>query len=190
MNTKTKLRLLALATAAIIPALGAGPAMASTLNGVLHIGAGSYIRMQLPSGGYFANPYSKDNNKTYTLIRSSKTGGITSGRAQKAPSPAFDSHGNSLATSIIEPTSFTGIDFGAITTVAPTFTLSGTKLTVSLRHLYAEWNKQSFLQGAIATGTYNAKNHSYVLNWHTIVKGGAFDGYTGWWHLQGTFSPS
>ena len=48
-----------------------GPALAAQeLHGVFHIGSGSYIRMGLPNGGFFANPYSKDSNKTYTLISS------------------------------------------------------------------------------------------------------------------------
>lgn len=192
MTTRFTLRTLAatlLAGATVLATSGSALA-AQQLNGVLHIGAGSYIRMGQPDGKFFPNQYSRDKNKTYTLIQSAPGGGLRSGVAQGAPSPAFDSHGDSLASAIIAPTNFTGIRFGVITTVAPTFTVSNGHLMVSIRHLYAQWNKQTFLQGAIATGTYNSKTHHYSLSWHTEVHGGPFDGYIGYWRLQGTFSGS
>ena len=182
-------RLIAAALAtATLPLLTAGTASAQQLNGVFHIGAGSYIRMGLPSGGFFVNPYSKAANKTYTTFQPGSAGGIRTGTAQAAPSPAFDAHGDSLANSIIAPTNFTGIRFGVVTTVAPTFTVTGNRLVARLRHLYAEWNRQVFQQGAIVTGTYDSRTHHYSLSWRTKVHGGPFDGYTGYWHLQGTFT--
>ena len=170
--------------------IATAPALAAQeLNGVFHIGAGSYIRMGTPGGGFFPNPYSKDSHKSYTLITSGVGGGIRSGVTQNAPSPPFDRHGNSRANSIITPTNFTGILFGAITTVAPSFTLSGDTITGHLRHLYAQWNKQTFLQGNTVYGTYNRHTRHYTLAWHTEVYNGPFDGYTGYWRLSGTFSP-
>jgi hypothetical protein len=191
MTTRLKL-LVAVLAASVVPTLTTGQALAGTIQvkGVFHIASGSYIRMQLPSGGYFDNPYSALSNKTYTAVASSASGGISTASAQPAPNPAFDSHGNSLASSIIRPTSFTGIKFGVTTTVVPSFYVSGSKLTAYIRHLYAQWNKQTFLQGAIAFGTYNSRTHAYSLTWQAVVHGGPFDGYTGHWHLQGTFTPS
>jgi hypothetical protein len=191
MTNRFKLRLLAMAvaTSVAVSMLATGPAFAAQLlHGTFHIGPGSYIRMGLPNGGFFTNPYSKARNKTYTTIASGVGGGIQTATAQNAPSPAFDSHGNSLANSIIAPTNFTGIKFGVITTVAPSFWLSGNTITGYMRHLYAQWNKQTFLQGNTVYGTYNSSTHHYVLSWHTTVHGGPFDGYHGYWHLQGTFS--
>jgi hypothetical protein len=192
MTNPFKLRLIAVTVAAMaIPMVATGPALAAQqLNGIFHIGAGSYIRMGLPNGGFFKNPYSKDANKTYTLIASGPGGGIRTNVVQNAPSPAFTAHGNSRANSIITPTNFTGILFGVITTVPPTFSLSGDTITGHLRHLYAQWNKQTFLQGNTVYGTYDSRNHHYVLSWHTTVQGGPFVGYIGYWRLQGTFSPS
>jgi hypothetical protein len=192
MTTRSTLRMLAatVATGAAVLATSAPALATQQLNGVFHVGAGSYIRMGLPSGGFFSNPYSRDANKTYTLIQSSAGGGLRTGVAQQAPSPAFDSHGDSRAGAIISPTNFTGIRFGVITTVPPTITVSNGRLTAAIRHLYAQWNKQTFQQGAIASGTYNSGTHQYSLSWHTVVHGGPFDGYTGYWHLQGTFSGS
>jgi len=191
MTNRFKLRLIAAAVSAMaVPMVAAGPGLAAQqLHGVFHIGAGSYIRMGTPSGGFFSNPYSKDANKTYTTFLSGGGGGIRTDVAQNAPSPAFDSHGNSLANSIITPTNFTGIRFGVITTLQPKFLLSGHRITGYLRHLYAQWNKQTFYQGSIVHGTYRRRSHHYTLTWHTEVHGGPFDGYTGYWHLQGTFSP-
>jgi len=125
MSTRVKLRLIAAIAAAAVPMVATAPALATKeLNGVFHIGSGSYIRMGLPNGkGFFANPYSKDANKTYTLIASGAGGGIRTGVTQNAPSPAFDANGNSRANSIIAPTNFTGILFGIVTTVPPSFYL-------------------------------------------------------------------
>jgi hypothetical protein len=190
MTNRVKLRLIAVIVTAAVPMVATVPALATQqLNGVFHIGPGSYIRMGTPGGGFFKNPYAKDANKTYTPILSGVGGGIRTGVVQNAPSPAFDRHGNSRADSIITPTNFTGISFGVVTTVVPSFSLSGNTITGHLRHLYAEWNKQTFLQGNTVYGTYNSRTHHYVLTWQTEVQGGPFDGYTGHWRLTGTFSP-
>jgi hypothetical protein len=192
MTTRSILRTLAatVAAGAAVLAISAPALAAQQLNGVFHIGAGSYIRMGLPGGGFFSNPYSRGANKTYTLIQSGPGGGLRTGVAQQAPRPAFDAHGNSRAGGIISPTNFTGIRFGVITTVAPTVTVSNGLLTGYIRHLYAQWNRQTFLQGAIVSGTYDGRTHQYSLSWRAQVHGGPFDGYTGYWHLQGTFSGS
>ncbi len=168
----------------------AGSAGAATLNGVFRIGAGSYIRLQQPSGGpFFSNPFSTDSNKTYTLITAGTAGGLRTGAVQAAPSPAFDAKGNSLAAKIIKPTNFAGILFGLATTSAPSISVSGSKLSGQVNGLTAEWNKQLFKQGNKVTGTYNAKTHAYVLTWSSLVHGGPFNGFTGFWRLQGTFTP-
>jgi hypothetical protein len=52
----------------------------------------------------------------------------------------------------------------------------------------AEWNKLSFKQGGQVTGTYNAQTHAYVLTWSSLISGGPFNGFTGVWHLKGTFA--
>jgi hypothetical protein len=190
MNARTSIRLAATVGVLTMPAMSAAAASASTLKGTFHISSGSYIRMREPTGSYFQNPYSTAKNKTYTLLVSAPGAGLRTGVIQSAPSPAFDAKGNSLAKSIIEPTSFTGILFGAATTTAPSISVSSGKLSGQVKGLLAEWNKQTFKQGGTVTGTYNAKTHGYVLTWHALVKGGPFNGFTGYWRLQGTFSPS
>jgi hypothetical protein len=44
--------------------------------------------------------------------------------------------------------------------------------------------------GTSATGTYNAKTGQFVLQWTSLIVGGPFNGFTGLWHLQGTYHPS
>jgi hypothetical protein len=41
--------------------------------------------------------------------------------------------------------------------------------------------------GSGATGTYNAKTGAFVLQWTSAIVGGPFNGFTGIWHLEGTF---
>jgi hypothetical protein len=143
-----------------------------------------------PNGSFLSNPFSTDSTKTYTLIRSGSKGGLRTGIVQKAPSPAFDAKGDSLAAAIIKPANFTGIRFGLATTKAPKISVHGSHLTGQTTGLVAEWNKQVFKQGNKVTGTYNAKTRHYVLTWSALIKGGPFNGFTGDWRLQGTFSPA
>jgi hypothetical protein len=180
-------------------AIAAAPAAASgakTLKGTFKIASGSYFRMLQPTaagGGYFSNPYSTDTaDKTYTPVSAGKDGGITTGKLQPAPTPPFDTQGNSLANLIIAPTSFTGINFGLATVAStPTISLKNGKLSGQLTGFTAEWNNQTFPQGSSAvTGTYNAKTHKYTLKWSSLISGGPFNGFTGQWHLQGKFKAS
>ena len=61
----------------------------------------------------------------------------------------------------------------------------------------AEWNKQYFNQGAPkpdgsgqpAKGRYNARTKHFTLAWTSKIRGGPFNGFSGYWHLEGTFSP-
>ncbi|MGA2166491.1 MAG: hypothetical protein ABSH36_18775 [Solirubrobacteraceae bacterium] len=175
-------------------ALAAVPASAGQLKGTFGISAGSYFRMIYPAAAkskskYFSNPYSTDADKTYTLVTGGTDGGLRTGVLQPAPTPAFDAKGNSLAGRIIRPTSFTGIDFGLVTLgTAPSISVSAGRLSGQLVGFTAQWNKLSFKQGSSdVSGTYNAKTHAYVLTWTSVISGGPFNGFTGYWHLQGKF---
>jgi hypothetical protein len=61
-----------------------------------------------------------------------------------------------------------------------------------------DWVSQKWLEaaprstvtGGGATGTYDAKTHAFVLEWTSHIDGGPFNGFTGLWHLEGTFEPS
>jgi hypothetical protein len=221
--TRTKLGLLGLLLAAaatllaILPGGGPQAASSSTLNGTFRLTPGTfsggkphgtYFRMIFSGGrGFMPNPDSRSRNKTYTLGRPGRDGGLATGRFQGHPSPPFSSHGNALANRIIKPENYTSIAFSVATlkvdpqskkTVSVTSArVSGRRLTVNVPGFTAEWNKQYFNQGAPkpdgsgspATGTYNAKTKRYVLTWTSKIHGGAFNGFSGYWHLEGTFSP-
>ncbi len=188
-------RLGAVLVAVAVLAIAAAPAGAAQLKGVFRISAGSYFRMEEPTGAkvkYFSNPYSTDANKTYTLVTAGTSGGLRAGALQPAPSPAFDAKGDSLAALIIAPTNFTGIKFGLVTVgTAPSISASAGHLSGQLSGFTAEWNKLTFKQGSSRVGgTYNATTHAYVLTWSSQISGGPFNGFTGVWHLQGTFVAS
>jgi hypothetical protein len=219
---RTALGLLALALAAIAVAvaLPEAPKAASSkaLNGTFRLKAGSfsggkahgtYFRMIYPGSGkrYFPNPDSRAANKSYTLGRAGRDGGLATGRFQSHPSPPFDKKGNARANLIIQPEPYTQIRFSVATlkrdpqskkTVSVTSArVSGRNLTVNVPGYTAEWNRQYFNQGAPkpdgsgspASGKYNAKTKHFTLSWTSKIRGGPFNGFSGFWHLEGTFSP-
>jgi hypothetical protein len=122
----------------------------------------------------------------------SPVAGLETGKLQPAPTPAFDAQGNSLANLVIAPTSFTEINFGIETIgTAPSISVKNGKLSGQLTGFTAEWNNQTFPQGSSTVkGTYNTRNHKYVLTWSSLISGGPFNGFTGDWHLQGKFKAS
>jgi hypothetical protein len=172
---------------------------------------GTWFRMIIsrdrPKKAYLPNPDSKARDKTYILGRPGTDGGLATGRFQPHPNPPFDRRGNARASRIIKPSPFTAIDFSVASlprdpqsktaVSAPSASVAGRRLTVRLPGYTAEWNKQFFNQGAPkpdgsgspATGTYDARTKRFVLTWTSKIAGGPFNGYSGLWHLEGTFSP-
>jgi len=77
--------------------------------------------------------------------------------------------------------------------------VSGKKLSGDLDAVSVAYGNQQFNQGAPKpdgstptgtagpTGTYDAKTGKYTLEWSSAIVGGPFDGFTGIWHLEGTF---
>lgn len=174
---------------------------------------GSYFRMILPGGTdeYFTNPNSKAPDKTYTLFVPGTDGGLKLGQYQQPPSPAFDANGNAKANRIVRPDEFAGIYFSISTAktdaqdsspdVAPSLTLHGTKtLTGNFQAWTAGWNTTYFNQGSPkpdgtfpgftrpVTGTYNPATHAFTIVWYSLIVGGPFNGFTGYWHLQGVLA--
>jgi hypothetical protein len=220
------LTLLAVAITGLSLGLSAVPAGASSgtpLVGTFHLSAGkcvgysvsgTYFRMIFPNGNvktgqFFQNPDSLCSNKTFTLAVPGTDGGLTTGTYQPNPTPAFNSQGGALADRIVQPQSFTAIDFSIATDKTdpqsgksappPQIFDKGGKLSGQIEAWSAAWNKQYFNQGSpkpggshpgltkALTGTYNAATHAFVLTWTSQVVGGPFNGFTGDWHLSGTF---
>jgi hypothetical protein len=170
---------------------------------------GTYFRMLLPgtTDQYFANPQSRAPNKTYTLMRPGSDGGLQLGRYQPPPSTAFSASGNALAHRITKPETFASIQYSISTAKVdaqtgqpvsgPTLTLRANKLTGNLGAWTAEWNKIYFNQGSPkpggqypgltqpVIGSYNRKTGAFAIIWRSAIIGGPFNGFTGFWHLQG-----
>jgi hypothetical protein len=79
---------------------------------------------------------------------------------------------------------------------------TGGTLSGQITAWVAQWNGQSFNQGTpkpngtlpapttALTGTYDAATHGFTLAWKSLIVGGPFNGFTGSWHLAGTFVPA
>jgi hypothetical protein len=176
--------------------------------------AGSYFRMLQPPDGstYFANPTSPFGDKTYVPLTPGTQGGLSTAAFQDPPTPGFDVTGNSLASKIIQPTNFAGVNFSIVTQAIdaqtaladplPKITNTNGVLSGQTTAVVAQWNNLSFNQGSpkpngtspgltsAPKGTYDAASKFYTLDWKSLIVGGPFDGFTGVWHLEGTFVPS
>lgn len=176
---------------------------------------GSYFRM-VQSGGTVAdgpfvpNGDSTATDQTYTLLEPGTDGGLTTGEFQPGPDPLFDADGNALADAIIAPVAFFGVAFSVTTSDtdpesgdpvdAVTITNEDGTLTGQTSAVTAAYGGQEFNQGAPkpdgslpgetteVTGTYDAETGAYTLEWSSQIVGGSFDGFTGVWHLEGTFT--
>jgi hypothetical protein len=175
---------------------------------------GTYFRMIYPGGSitagkFFDNPDSTCSDQSYTLASPGVAGGLKTTKYQASPSPAFSATGSALADSIIEPQGFTAINFSIATNPtdpgtgaalpAPVIKVKNGRLSGQVEAWTADWNNLYFNQGSPkpgggtpgltqpVTGTYNTKTHAFVLTWASSVVGGPFNGFTGYWHLQGVF---
>lgn len=179
--------------------------------------AGTYFRMIVPGGSiqngkFFDNPDSTCGDKSYTLAAPGTDGGFFTAKYQPNPSPAFDTSGNSRVGRIVAPQGFTAIDFGISTDPVdpqtgrrvppPSIATTNGTLSGQVQAWSAAWNNQYFNQGSPkpdgtrpglttpVSGTYDGTTHAFVLIWSSQVVGGPFNGFTGYWHLQGKFVPS
>jgi len=179
--------------------------------------SGTYFRMIDPKGSvatgpFFSNPDSTCPNHTFTLAVPGTQGGLVTGHYQPNPTPAFSATGGALASDIVQPQSFTAIDFSIATNKkdpqtgqsvpCPQIWVKNGKLSGQVEAWSAAWNKLYFNQGSPKpngshpgltlpiSGTYNASTHAYLLTWSSQVVGGPFNGFTGYWHLAGTFVPA
>jgi hypothetical protein len=175
---------------------------------------GSYFEMLTAGGGALANLSSPAPDKNYTPLTPGTAGGFSTTAYQPAPSPAFSggTFGNALADEIIEPVPFYLIDFSVETSATdvqtgtpdplPKIVDTGGTLSGQITAWVAQWNGQSFNQGTpkpngtlpapttALTGTYDAATHGFTLAWKSLIVGGPFNGFTGSWHLAGTFVPA
>ncbi len=168
--------------------------------------SGSYFRMVQLGGTPEAGPFipngdSACGDPTYSGLTAGVDGGLQTGNVQAAPDPAFDEAGNGLADGIFQPVMFFAVAFaGAMdaTGAAPAITATDGVLTGDLSAFTAYYGAASFNQGApkpdgsgaAPAGTIDPMTGAYVLEWTSLIVGGSFDGFTGVWHLEGTFTPA
>jgi hypothetical protein len=166
------------------------------------------------NGAPLANLSSPAPNKDYTPFTPGTDGGLRTDAYQAAPTPAFSggSSGNALADKIIQPVPFYLVDFTVETSATdaqvavhdplPSIEAQDGKLSGQITAWDAQWNGQSFNQGTPkpdgtvpapttpVTGTYDVTSHRFTLQWKSLIVGGPFNGFTGAWHLAGTFVPT
>lgn len=175
---------------------------------------GTYFRMIQPGGTvakgkFFSNPDSSCKDKSFTVERAGRDGGLVTGTFQPNPAKAFNAHGDALASRILAPGSFTAINFAISTNKtdpqskrevpAPRIVDNDGHLSGQITAWSASWNNLHFNQGSPkpdgsrpglttpVTGTYDEKTHRFVLTWASQIQGGPFNGFAGYWHLAGTF---
>ncbi len=163
--------------------------------------SGSYFRMLQPDGNYIPNADSACLDTTYSGMTAGTDGGLITGAYQEAPDPAFDDAGNATADAIFAPVTFFGVAFAGATDSAeamPMLTATDGVLTGDLSAFTAYYGGGNFNQGApkpdgtgeAPMGTIDPETGAYVLDWTSLISGGSFDGFTGVWHLEGTFTPN
>jgi hypothetical protein len=175
---------------------------------------GSYFEMLQSDGTPLSNASSPAANKDYTPFTPGTQGGLSTVAYQKPPSPAFSggTTGGALASEIVKPVPFFAINFSVVTASAdpqvgthdplPSITATRDKLTGQITAWSAQWNGQSFNQGTPKpdgsvpapttplSGTYDPTTRAFTLTWKSLIVGGPFNGFAGYWHLQGTFVPA
>jgi hypothetical protein len=175
---------------------------------------GSYFEMISPSGSPVSNLTSPAPDKTYTPFTPGTDGGLRTDAYQEPPSPAFaeGNTGSALAHRIIQPVSFESVRFSIVTAATdpqlgvhdplPAIVAQDGRLSGQLSAWNAQWNGQSFNQGSPKPngsypppttplyGTYDAATGRFKLAWKSRIVGGPFNGFTGVWHLAGTFVPA
>lgn len=197
----------------------AAPSLEGDLVGLFAIDAGactdgsvtgSYFRMLQPGGTMEEGPYIENfdsacDDFTYSLLTPGTDGGLITGTHQAAPDPAFDADGNGLAAAIAQPVTFFGVDFAAASdeTIDPiSIAAAGGTLSGATSAFTAYYGGEPFNQGAPKpaggdagmtsdpTGTIDVESGVYSLDWTSQISGGAFNDFTGVWHLEGTFTPA
>lgn len=173
---------------------------------------GSWLGMLGAGGaGFIKNPGGGCANADYTVLRPGVNGGLITGSYQPNPTPAFTASGGARADGIVMPATFYGSGFAMSTdpvdpqthlhVPAPSVTDTAGRLTGNFEAVSVAYNSAYFNQGAPKPGgTYPGLTRAvsgtiscsgaYSLTWQSLIVGGAFNGFTGRWHLTGTFRPA
>ena len=165
--------------------------------------SGSYFRMVQSGGTAEEGPFVDNGDSicgdaSFSGLTPGDDGGLVTGDHQPSPEPAFDDGGNAVASGIFEPVTFFAVDFGGATDpeeAVPAIEAADGTLSGDLSAFTAYYGGGDFNQGAPKpdgsgdgpTGTIDPETGAFVLEWTSLISGGSFDGFTGVWHLEGTF---
>lgn len=183
---------------------------AGTCASATAVPAGSYLEMLGNGNAVVKNSFGGCANPDYTPLKPGSKGGLVTGSYEPNPTPAF-AGGNAVASQIIVPVSFFGTNFSISTQAVdpqshqkvppPSITSTGGKLSGDVSAVDAAYNTAYFNQGSPKpggsylgstkpmSGTISC-NGSFTVQWQSLIVGGAFNNYTGVWHLAGTFVPA
>lgn len=177
--------------------------------------SGTFFQMFSPNGPPMRNNSSPSKDKNFTPLPPGTDGGLRTDVYQEPPSPAFSGGniGDALAARITQPQEFFSTKFSVVT--SPTDLQAGApdplpeiyvddngRLSGQLTAWVAQWNGNSFNQGTPKPdgtlpgtttplhGTFDRQTGRYALEWKSLIVGGPFNGFTGSWHLEGTFVPA
>ena len=174
---------------------------------------GSWFRMVQPGGDATAGPFVSNGDSTcadntVTPLSPGSDGGLRTGAYQPQPEPPFNASGGSSSAAVIQPQAFFAVVFGVSTNEhdpqtgtkvpPPAISRDGSSLSGDLSSFSVSWNGQQFNQGvpkpgagsgSSLRGSYDEAVGSYSLEWTSPIEGGPFNGFTGIWHLEGTFQP-
>lgn len=160
--------------------------------------AGSWFQMLGSDGKAVPNGDSMCADSNYSLLTPGKDGGLLTSSMQVAPDPAFDAAGNGLPDGIFVPVKFFGFNFaGAMdNSKQPSIVATSGALSGDLSAFTAYYANGNFNQGApkpdgsgsAPTGTIDPATGAFVIEWTSLISGGSFDGFTGVWHLEGTYT--
>lgn len=161
--------------------------------------SGSYLQMLGGGGAIVKNSFGGCANASYTPLKPG-TKGLVTGSYEPSPPDA-----------IFSPANFFGSDFTVNTAPIdsqtkqkvppPAVQSSSGQLTGNLEAMDVSYNGAYFNQGApkpggaypgstkAMSGTI-ACDGAYTIQWQSQIAGGAFNNFTGVWHLTGTFVPS
>lgn len=166
---------------------------------------GSYFRMVQPGGTadgpYVTNGDSECDSGEATVLAPGTDSGLITGTFQDldaivAAAPFF---GTPFQVLTQTPDGQTGTEVPA-----PTIQYDGNGGISSTLSAWAVfYNGTDYNQGAPkpdgstpgltsaeATGTYDPETNAFTLDWISTISGGAFNNFSGVWHLEGTFQPA
>jgi hypothetical protein len=171
--------------------------------------SGTYFRMveiggTVEDGPFVSNFDSTCADQTFTPLAPGSDGGLLTGELQPGGEPLFDESSNATADRIAEPALFFSLAFGMATTdeaAPPMIIATSGELTGNVASVSAYYAGEIFNQGSPKpddstpgnttpgpTGTIDDDTGAYVLDWASQIVGGAFNDFTGVWHLEGTFT--